>query len=216
MKTWYKAVCDACGEAIDMFVSNPSCSASLLGDHDAEIQAWLEKHWSCELRLIWRDDHLDKLWEDGFVRQGHNPRAYVRLDEPTKREVLSSIAGAVTTKKKSDEQTIDTDKWPKIGRVYTQYDSRRLPNKDYQDLDVSFGVLAVDASKGELRCLLIGNGRLNKHFCTDKNNEFVWQYDKSSSAYEELFFTHNGGEDKDVVTMFYDSKRETISVETEF
>jgi hypothetical protein len=68
MKTWYKAVCDKCGEATDIFVSNPSCTEHYLSENDIAIQAWLEKHYSCELRLIWRDLQLDKLWEEGYVR----------------------------------------------------------------------------------------------------------------------------------------------------
>jgi hypothetical protein len=67
MKTWYKAVCDKCGEAQDVMVNDPLCSAGLLGDRATEIKKWLEKHYGCDsLRLIWRDDQMDKLWEEGY------------------------------------------------------------------------------------------------------------------------------------------------------
>jgi hypothetical protein len=68
MKTWYRAVCDKCGEATDVMVSNPSCTSHYLSDKDAAIQAWLSRHYNCELRLIWRDDHLDALWDQGYER----------------------------------------------------------------------------------------------------------------------------------------------------
>ena len=64
MKTWYRAVCDKCGEAIDIFVNNPSCTAHYLKEHDIKIQAWLTKHYSCELRFICRDDQIDQLWKE--------------------------------------------------------------------------------------------------------------------------------------------------------
>lgn len=68
MKTWYKAVCDRCGEAIDLFVNNPTCTKHYLSDNDAKIQAWLTRHYGCELRMVWRDGQMDKLWEDGYER----------------------------------------------------------------------------------------------------------------------------------------------------
>lgn len=68
MKIWYRAVCDKCGEAIYVMVSNPSCSASLLGRDDRAIQAWLSAHCNCELRLVWRDDQTDELWKNGYRR----------------------------------------------------------------------------------------------------------------------------------------------------
>jgi hypothetical protein len=66
MKTWYKAVCDKCGEAREIFVSNPSCTATYLSDQDEAIQTWLSKHYGHELRLICTDEQLDKLWEEGY------------------------------------------------------------------------------------------------------------------------------------------------------
>jgi hypothetical protein len=66
MKTWYYAVCDKCGEALNVFVNNPSCTEAYLGKFDAEIQEWLSKHYGCELRFIHSDIHLDKLWEEGY------------------------------------------------------------------------------------------------------------------------------------------------------
>lgn len=78
MKTWYRAVCDKCGEAVDIFVSNPSCTAVYLSEHDKEIQAWLEKHYDCELRLIWRDEQLDKLWAEGYEYQVDQDFKYLK------------------------------------------------------------------------------------------------------------------------------------------
>jgi hypothetical protein len=52
MKTW--------------FVNNPSTTAHYLSDKDVEIQAWFSKHYGCELTMGWRDDHLDKLWDEGY------------------------------------------------------------------------------------------------------------------------------------------------------
>ena len=69
MKTWYFAECKSCMEVKIIFVSNPSCTASLLGHKDTEIQAWLTKHYGCELTLGWRDDHLDALWERGYTNK---------------------------------------------------------------------------------------------------------------------------------------------------
>jgi hypothetical protein len=51
---------------IDIFVSNPSCTSHFLAERDKEIQSWLEKHYNCELHLIWRDDQLDRLFEANF------------------------------------------------------------------------------------------------------------------------------------------------------
>ena len=72
MKIWYKSICDECGEAIDLFVSNPSCTSHYLSKDDKEIQSWLSKHYNCELRLIWRDDQLDKMFEDEIKLIKHN------------------------------------------------------------------------------------------------------------------------------------------------
>ena len=82
MKTWYKAVCDKCGEARDIFVSNPSCTASYLSKYDRDIQAWLEKHYCCELRLIWRDDQLDHFFDkDGFKQEGNEINKVYKKDQ---------------------------------------------------------------------------------------------------------------------------------------
>lgn len=70
MKTWYIAVCDKCGEATHVMVNNPNCTQSYLGDESRQIQQWLTKHYGCELRLIWRDDQLDELWDSGWESVG--------------------------------------------------------------------------------------------------------------------------------------------------
>ena len=61
MKTWYMAVCDEHKEMCHVLVSNPTCGAHLLGEHDAEIQAWLELHGNCSLRMVHREDELEPL-----------------------------------------------------------------------------------------------------------------------------------------------------------
>lgn len=69
LKTWYFAKCAKCCEAKHIFVNNPSVTEFYLSDWDKDIQAWLEKHSGCELTLGWRDDHLDKLWEEGYLNK---------------------------------------------------------------------------------------------------------------------------------------------------
>jgi hypothetical protein len=61
MKIWYRAVCDEHKEMCHILVNNPSCGASYLKEHDAEIQTWLEKHGMCNLRIVHRDDTLDEV-----------------------------------------------------------------------------------------------------------------------------------------------------------
>jgi hypothetical protein len=68
MKTWYRAVCDKCGQAIHIFVENPTCTSIYLGDYDAEIADWLSEHYACNLRLIHDDAQLDELWKQGYER----------------------------------------------------------------------------------------------------------------------------------------------------
>lgn len=63
MKTWYRAVCDDHKEMIDIFVSNPGCTAHYLSGFDRDIQEWLSQHYVCELRFVHRDEQLDKLWD---------------------------------------------------------------------------------------------------------------------------------------------------------
>lgn len=61
--TWYRAVCDEHKVFIDVMVNDPLRSAWLLGAHATQIKRWLIEHYGCELRLVWRDDQLDPLWE---------------------------------------------------------------------------------------------------------------------------------------------------------
>lgn len=67
MKTWYRGVCEIHREARTIMVSNPSCSAHYLGNQDAEIQAWLEKHSGCRLILAHSDDDFDWIYANGFA-----------------------------------------------------------------------------------------------------------------------------------------------------
>ena len=66
MKTWYSILCEIHKEAIEFFVSNPSCTAHYLSKYDAEIQKWLEIHGHCGCKLIADDIQLDELFNDGY------------------------------------------------------------------------------------------------------------------------------------------------------
>jgi len=78
MKTWYKAACYTCGEAIDLFVSNPSCTAHYLGEYDKEIQEWLSKHVFCDLRLM-NEHQSDAFFDSGFEPiRGEGLRMYIK------------------------------------------------------------------------------------------------------------------------------------------
>ena len=61
MKTWYRAVCDEHKEMCTVMVSNPKCTEHYLGKNNKEIQAWLERHSNCNLKLVHRDEDLEKL-----------------------------------------------------------------------------------------------------------------------------------------------------------
>lgn len=69
MKTWYFAECKKCMEVKTFFCTNPGVTGAYLGEKDEEIQAWLTKHYGCELTMGWRDDHLDDLWSRGYVNK---------------------------------------------------------------------------------------------------------------------------------------------------
>lgn len=66
MKNWYRAVCDKHKVAFHVMVSNPSCTAHYLKEYDEKIQELLSEHYGCELRLCWRDDQLDFLYDNGY------------------------------------------------------------------------------------------------------------------------------------------------------
>ena len=74
MKTWYKAVCDTHKEACNIFVDNPVITNLYLGDRDREIQAWLMKHYGCDLRLIHDDHDLDDIFESNYEIENHKWR----------------------------------------------------------------------------------------------------------------------------------------------
>lgn len=65
-KYWYVVKCDTCMEAKKCFVNDPSTSEAYLGEYSSQIRRFLDKHYGCELKIIHRDDQLDKLWEEGF------------------------------------------------------------------------------------------------------------------------------------------------------
>lgn len=78
-KTWYYGLCESCGEGIQMFVSNPSCTQHLLGEYDKEIQAFLLRHFNCDLRLINTDTDIDWLWYSGYQ---HDKNLKIRIYNP--------------------------------------------------------------------------------------------------------------------------------------
>jgi|CXWL01.1.fsa_nt_gi hypothetical protein len=74
MKTWYRAVCDVHNEACYVMVNNPIMSKHYLEEHNENIHQWLSKHYGCELRLVWRDDQVDKLWETMSYEDAHQEK----------------------------------------------------------------------------------------------------------------------------------------------
>lgn len=66
MKTRYKAVCDAHKEMCNMFVHDTYRFTYVYLD-DSAVTKWLNKHAGCALRLIHRDDELDKCFESGYI-----------------------------------------------------------------------------------------------------------------------------------------------------
>lgn len=67
MKVWYKAVCDKHKEFVDVMVDAPARTMAYLGDHNQAIYDWLQEHYGCELWLCWRDDQMDKLWDNEYT-----------------------------------------------------------------------------------------------------------------------------------------------------
>ena len=84
MKTWYSAVCDKHGEAMECSV-NGSTSAYLsreipgskFNESDLRRQ-WFDKHFACELRLVWRDDQWDALHNDGWLKVNKVPGQWMK------------------------------------------------------------------------------------------------------------------------------------------
>lgn len=74
MKTWYTAVCDAHGDAIQCSVNGSTSiylEREIEGSEYTEAdlrRQWFDWHFGCELRMVWRDDHWDKLYGDGWFR----------------------------------------------------------------------------------------------------------------------------------------------------
>jgi len=67
MKTWYKAVCDEHKEMIDIFVNNVATTHHYLLDRDDDINAWLQLHYGCKLRLIYLDTELDECFNKEYT-----------------------------------------------------------------------------------------------------------------------------------------------------
>jgi len=71
MKTWYFAKCDKCKEVKTFFVNNVICTSHYLGEESKSnsIGEFFVRHYGCELTMGWRDDHLDQLWEEGYLNK---------------------------------------------------------------------------------------------------------------------------------------------------
>ncbi len=85
MKTWYRAVCDSCKEACHVLVkSNLNVlEPSQLPGHTDGICQFLSNHYGCELRLAWRDDHIDNLYAGEYQGLDERwPRNYIQ-PQPT-------------------------------------------------------------------------------------------------------------------------------------
>ena len=67
MKTWYKAVCDEHKEMIDIFVNNVTITYHYLLNQDKVINAWLQLHYGCKLRLIHSDTDLDECFNKKYT-----------------------------------------------------------------------------------------------------------------------------------------------------
>jgi len=66
MKTWYKACCDDHKEMIDIFVNNVATTAHYLLEKDDLINAWMQLHYGCSLRLIHHDADLDICFNNDY------------------------------------------------------------------------------------------------------------------------------------------------------
>ena len=64
MKVWYRAVCDEHQEMTCIMVDAPIRTMIYLKEQNDLIYSWLQLHYGCNLRLVWRDDQLDELWND--------------------------------------------------------------------------------------------------------------------------------------------------------
>lgn len=53
---------------IDVLVNNPMRTYHYLGDEDKSnrINAWLEEHYGCELRMIHRDEQIDVCYDKQY------------------------------------------------------------------------------------------------------------------------------------------------------
>ncbi|MDR3502980.1 MAG: hypothetical protein P4L79_10380 [Legionella sp.] len=64
---WYRAVCDKHKEACHVIVNDPHRTEWLLGKYSNDIKQWLNAHYGCELRLIHRDDQMEKLYDEKYI-----------------------------------------------------------------------------------------------------------------------------------------------------
>jgi len=84
MKTWYSAVCDVHGEAMECSVNGSTTvylSREIDGSkyNEADLRRqWFDKHFACELRLVWRDDQWDVLYGDGWLKVNKIPGQWAK------------------------------------------------------------------------------------------------------------------------------------------
>lgn len=62
---WYFARCDRHKEVAHVMVKSPYYTTVQLCNQG--VFDFLGRHYGCELQLGWRDDQMDKLWDNGFT-----------------------------------------------------------------------------------------------------------------------------------------------------
>lgn len=84
MKTWYSAVCEEHGEAMECSVNGSTrvylerkIADSEYDEADLRRQ-WFDKHYACELRLVWRDDQWDVLYDAGWTKVNKVPGQWAK------------------------------------------------------------------------------------------------------------------------------------------
>jgi len=75
MKTWYHAVCEKCGECKVVLVNDPKTTAAYVTDEENQsIFSFMLSHYGCPpLKIVWRDEELDELREQGYFDSFANP-----------------------------------------------------------------------------------------------------------------------------------------------
>lgn len=82
MKTWWHAVCDEHKEFVDCVVNNPVATVHYLNDKTDVINAFLNEHWSCKLKLRHTDSPgWDARWDTHSewlsIESGSKPYSHI-------------------------------------------------------------------------------------------------------------------------------------------